>query len=128
VLFLNSVPLNVKILINFNTRIAIKFIFVFFYKIFRLLINRIIMDKLKNSRINKVIYYIKLMKKVQYFTIFKGLSYTIAERQKLSIHGLLPPVVTTQAQEVDRVLVNLQRISNDLDKYVYLMHLLDRYN
>lgn len=56
----------------------------------------------------------------------KGLAFTIEERQSLGIHGLLPPCVSTMEQQEKLVLANLDRLSTDLDKYVYLMHLLDR--
>jgi len=56
----------------------------------------------------------------------KGLAFTIQERQALGIHGLLPPVVQTIADQERLVLENLERLATDLDRYVYLMHLLDR--
>lgn len=56
----------------------------------------------------------------------KGLSFTIEERQSLGIHGLLPPCVQNLEQQEKLVLDNLARLENNLDKYVYLMHLLDR--
>lgn len=56
----------------------------------------------------------------------KGLSFTIEERQSLGIHGLLPPCVQNLEQQEKLVLANLARLETNLDKYVYLMHLLDR--
>ena len=56
----------------------------------------------------------------------KGLAFTIQERQTLGIHGLMPPVVHTVQQQEQLVLANLKRLTTDLDKYVYLMSLLDR--
>ncbi|XP_049821451.1 NADP-dependent malic enzyme isoform X2 [Aethina tumida] len=56
----------------------------------------------------------------------KGLAYTWEERQALGIHGLLPPVVKTQKEQVKHCKECLDRIKDDLDKYVYLMGLLDR--
>jgi malate dehydrogenase (oxaloacetate-decarboxylating)(NADP+) len=44
----------------------------------------------------------------------------------LGIHGLYPPAVSTQQNQVNNVLSNLARLQTDLDKYVYLMNLLDR--
>ncbi|RNA18746.1 NADP-dependent malic enzyme isoform X2, partial [Brachionus plicatilis] len=55
----------------------------------------------------------------------KGLGYSIEERQRLGIHGLLPPCVQTQKDQEKLVLENLKRIKEDIDKYIYLMHLLD---
>ncbi len=54
------------------------------------------------------------------------MAFTVEERQSLGIHGLLPPAVLTLDQQETLVLANLQRLATDLDKYVYLMHLLDR--
>ncbi|CAF0867764.1 unnamed protein product [Brachionus calyciflorus] len=56
----------------------------------------------------------------------KGLAYSTEERQRLGIHGLLPPCVQTQEAQEHLVLENLHRIKEDIDKYTYLMHLLDR--
>ncbi len=56
----------------------------------------------------------------------KGLAFSIKERQSLGIYGLLPPTVQSQQEQERLVLENLNRLSNDLDKYIYLMHLLDR--
>lgn len=66
------------------------------------------MESMKNSRQNK------------------GLAFTIEERQKLGIHGLMPATVLTQDSQTKLVLENLKRLATDLDRYVYLMHLLDR--
>ncbi len=50
----------------------------------------------------------------------------MAERKALGIHGLLPPAVQSQHEQSQVVLANLRRLATDLDRYVYLMHLLDR--
>ena len=44
----------------------------------------------------------------------------------LGIHGLLPPVVFSQEEQVERILDNVRHWDNDLDKYIYLTALLDR--
>lgn len=56
----------------------------------------------------------------------KGMATTIEERQLLGIHGLLPPRVKTQAEQVSHCLRNVRRYSDPLDQYVYLMDLLER--
>ncbi|XP_076240267.1 NADP-dependent malic enzyme [Calliopsis andreniformis] len=56
----------------------------------------------------------------------KGLSFTIEERQVLGIHGLLPPVVKTQEEQLQQCLINLERYTDDLSKYIFLINLLDR--
>ena len=50
----------------------------------------------------------------------------MSEKQLLKIHGLLPPAVLTQEDEVKIAVLNIERCSSDLDKYVYLMDLLAR--
>lgn len=50
----------------------------------------------------------------------------MSEKQLLKIHGLLPPAILSQDDEVKLVLVNVERCATDLDKYVYLMDLLAR--
>lgn len=56
----------------------------------------------------------------------KGLSFSIKERRQLGILGLLPPAVQTQSDQVSVALQNLKRCENDLDRYIYLMGLLER--
>jgi malate dehydrogenase (oxaloacetate-decarboxylating)(NADP+) len=56
----------------------------------------------------------------------KGTAFTEAERDTLGLRGLLPPHVCSQAEQVDRVLANLRRKSNDLEKYIFLAALQDR--
>ncbi len=56
----------------------------------------------------------------------KGTAFTDRERDALGLHGLLPPRVHTQAEQVGRVLNNLRRLPTDLDKYIFLTALHDR--
>jgi len=56
----------------------------------------------------------------------KGTAFTQRERDVLGLHGLLPPRVHTQAEQVNRVLSNLRRLPTDLDKYIFLTALHDR--
>jgi len=56
----------------------------------------------------------------------QGRSYTVSEKQLLKIHGLLPPAVLTQDDEVRIALLNVERCATELDKYIYLMDLLAR--
>jgi len=56
----------------------------------------------------------------------KGTSFTEAERDTLGLRGLLPPRVTTQEQQLTRVLANVRHKSTDLEKYIYLLSLLER--
>lgn len=56
----------------------------------------------------------------------KGTAFTEAERDTLRIRGLLPPRIFSIAQQQARVLGNLRRKENDLEKYIFLMALQDR--
>lgn len=56
----------------------------------------------------------------------KGLAFTRAEREALGLTGLLPPAVLTQEQQVARILENLQKAGNDLERYIQLHDLGDR--
>ena len=58
--------------------------------------------------------------------ILQGQAFTIKERQLLGIHGLLPPSVLTQDQQVFVCMENFYRFKEPLDKYIYLMGLQDR--
>lgn len=54
---------------------------------------------------------------------FQEMAFSIEERQSLGIHGLLPPRVKTQDEQVKHALANIERFSDDLNKYIYLMGL-----
>jgi malate dehydrogenase (oxaloacetate-decarboxylating)(NADP+) len=56
----------------------------------------------------------------------QGTGFTLKERQIMGVHGLLPPAVFTQEQQIERALDNFRRCSTDLDKYIYLSSLQDR--
>ena len=45
----------------------------------------------------------------------KGTAFTEAERDSLHLRGLLPPHVSSQEQQLGRVLENFRRKSSDLD-------------
>ena len=57
---------------------------------------------------------------------FQGMAFSLKERQLMGIHGLLPPTVFTQDEQESRVLANIRRWDNELDKYIYLTSLQDR--
>jgi len=56
----------------------------------------------------------------------KGTAFTEAERDALGLRGFLPAHVLSMAEQVERVLVNLRSLPNDLEKYVALNSLHDR--
>ncbi len=58
--------------------------------------------------------------------INKGTAFTEVEREVLGLRGLLPPRVFTQEEQESRVLANLRRLHSLLDKYLFLVALLDR--
>lgn len=56
--------------------------------------------------------------------MFQGMAFTIEERQILGIHGLLPAAVKTQEEQLELCRLNLERYTDDLSKYIYLIGLL----
>jgi len=56
----------------------------------------------------------------------KGTAFTHAERLALDLLGLLPPHVSTQAEQVQRVVENFRALSSPLAQYVELTALHDR--
>jgi len=56
----------------------------------------------------------------------KGTAFTAAERDALGLHGLLPPRISTQQQQVQHVMYNVRRKPNNLERYLYLIGLQDR--
>jgi malate dehydrogenase (oxaloacetate-decarboxylating)(NADP+) len=56
----------------------------------------------------------------------KGTAFTEAERDALHLRGLLPPHVSSQEQQLGRILENFRRKSSDLEKYINLRALHDR--
>ena len=56
----------------------------------------------------------------------KGTAFTEEERDALGLRGLLPAHVLTMEEQATRVMTNLRRLPNDLEKYVALNALHDR--
>src|ERR1700719_2189816 len=56
----------------------------------------------------------------------KGTAFTEAERDRLGLRGFLPAHVLSMQEQVERVLVNLRDLPNDLEKYIALNSLHDR--
>jgi malate dehydrogenase (oxaloacetate-decarboxylating)(NADP+) len=56
----------------------------------------------------------------------RGTGFTEKEREALGLRGLLPPHVHTQQEQAARVLANLARLSDPLEKFVALNALHDR--
>jgi malate dehydrogenase (oxaloacetate-decarboxylating)(NADP+) len=59
-------------------------------------------------------------------TLNKSTAFNDAERDALGIRGLLPPHVSSQEEQVDRVLENFRRKPTPLEKYINLTALHDR--
>lgn len=56
----------------------------------------------------------------------RGTAFSSEEREELGIEGLLPPGHLTLEQQVERVLENCARKPTNLERYIFLMSLLDR--
>ncbi|KAH8264921.1 hypothetical protein KR038_008013 [Drosophila bunnanda] len=55
----------------------------------------------------------------------KGLAFTLAERQTLGIHGILPARYKTQEEQLQLCEISVNRYENPLNKYLYLTELHD---
>jgi malate dehydrogenase (oxaloacetate-decarboxylating)(NADP+) len=58
-------------------------------------------------------------------TLNKSTAFTEAEKQKLGLIGLVPDVSETEDLQLQRVMLQLGQKSTDLDRYIYLVNLLD---
>lgn len=56
----------------------------------------------------------------------KGTAFTAVERDALGLHGLIPPYISTQAQQIQHIINNVRRKPNNLERYLYLIGLQDR--
>jgi malate dehydrogenase (oxaloacetate-decarboxylating)(NADP+) len=56
----------------------------------------------------------------------KGTAFTQKERQSLGLEGLLPPMVSTQDQQVARVRGHYKKKPDNLEKYIYMTALQER--
>ncbi|MDE2039279.1 MAG: NAD-dependent malic enzyme [Elusimicrobia bacterium] len=56
----------------------------------------------------------------------KGTCFTLEERRRLGLLGLLPPRVSSPEQQLARALGNIRQHPNDLLKYVEMISLMDR--
>ncbi len=56
----------------------------------------------------------------------KGTAFTDAERELLGLRGLLPPKICSAAEQEGRILENLRKKADDLERYLYLVSLQDR--
>jgi malate dehydrogenase (oxaloacetate-decarboxylating)(NADP+) len=56
----------------------------------------------------------------------KGTAFTNEERDRLGLRGLLPPHVSDQTEQESRILENLRRLKEPLNRYVLLEALQDR--
>merc|ERR1719228_3132119 len=58
--------------------------------------------------------------------LFKGMAFSLEERQTLGIHGLLPPRIKTLEEQAENCMRNLRRFKDPLNQYMYMVDLLDR--
>ena len=59
-------------------------------------------------------------------TLNRSIAFGRKERTRLGLHGLLPHRVSTEEQMVERVMVNLERMPRDIDRYMQLSALQER--
>lgn len=58
--------------------------------------------------------------------LYKGSAFSEAERDQYKLRGLLPATVTSQKIQIQRVLVNLNRKTDDIERYILLFALQGR--
>jgi malate dehydrogenase (oxaloacetate-decarboxylating)(NADP+) len=58
-------------------------------------------------------------------TVNKSTGFTEAEKQELGVVGLLPDVTESIDTQLSRVMLQLKQKTTDLDRYIYLMNLLE---
>lgn len=56
----------------------------------------------------------------------KGLAFSLRERQQLGIHGLMPPTIKNQDQQIEVCRESVRKFQEDLNKFTYLSELQDR--
>jgi malate dehydrogenase (oxaloacetate-decarboxylating) len=56
----------------------------------------------------------------------KGTAFTGRERDELDLHGLMPPIVSTMRQQLDRTYENFEAKTTNLERFIYLTGLQDR--
>lgn len=56
----------------------------------------------------------------------KGTAFSLRERKDLGLEGLLPAVIEGIEEQVERVMNHLRLKPNDLERYIYMIGLLDR--
>jgi len=58
--------------------------------------------------------------------LFKGMAFTLEERQTLGIHGMLPARIKTMDEQAENCMRNFRRFEDPLNQYLYMIDLLDR--
>lgn len=58
-------------------------------------------------------------------TLNKSTAFTEKEKQELGLVGLVPDTIETEEHQLQRVLMQLGHKTTDLDRYIYLINLLD---
>ena len=56
----------------------------------------------------------------------KGTAFTLQEREENGLHGLLPPRISTMAEQVEWALDSIRRKPQDIDKYRFMASMMKR--
>lgn len=75
------------------------------------------------DRLSKPRSQIKGVELLRNPSLYKGMAFTIEERQLLGIHGLLPPAILSQEVQCLRIMENFRREKDDLSRYISLTNL-----
>ena len=60
-------------------------------------------------------------------SLYKSIAFTRKERLRLGLEGLLPHVVATESQLVDRAMNGLRALPRDIDRYMALSSMQERH-
>ena len=75
------------------------------------------------DRLSKPRSQIKGVELLRNPSLYKGMAFTLEERQLLGIHGLLPPAILSQEVQCHRIMENFRREKDDLSRYISLTNL-----
>ena len=69
---------------------------------------------------------IKGVARLRDVSLTKGTAFSLEERERFGLRGLLPAEVCTQEVQVERTLANMRRKAYDIERYIFLASLQDR--
>jgi malate dehydrogenase (oxaloacetate-decarboxylating)(NADP+) len=56
----------------------------------------------------------------------KGMSFSLEERDRLGIRGLIPPTISTIESQIERNMKSIKKLPNDVERNIHLQNLHNR--